>query len=237
MNIDVENYRKEGLYLHFENGYFLDLSRERVLELAEDYWNDPKKLSLEIKEHEHFKTCSVCPYRGENVMCSALKPILPFLEEMEKFISCDRVNAIYVDKNHAAHVSSTSLQEALQYVTNMGVFEYCEDTKQYRPYFRGIMPLMSVNDSAALILLNMFWLSGGDKEKVLIKAKDISKAVLTTSRSCIQRIRLVCKSDAFINAYTCTHTLSEVFSRHMDRILNDYFKTPENSSKPTNDHS
>ncbi len=62
MNINTEDYKKEGLYLHFSDGGFLDISRERIEKLGEEYWHDPRRLPESIRDHHDFKTCTVCPF-------------------------------------------------------------------------------------------------------------------------------------------------------------------------------
>lgn len=218
-----KKYTNEGMYLQFENGFFLDLSKERIQHLADEYWNNPQKIPVEIRENENFKTCPVCPYRGQNVLCSAIKPLLPFLEVMDNFLSCDKVTAVYVDHQGVIHVSNTSLQNALQYVTNMALFEYCEDAKEYHPYFKGIMPFMSIKEAVAVVHLNLYWLQKGDVAKITEIIKEMRAAVVVTSRSCVQRLQLVCKSDPFLNAYVRTHTFSEMLSMDMENALDGYF--------------
>ena len=78
------------MYLYCANGAVLDLSKERVLRLTDEYWNDPEKLPDSIRRHKALKTCDVCPFKGQDIFCSVMKPLLPFLEDMEKFHSYDR---------------------------------------------------------------------------------------------------------------------------------------------------
>ncbi len=221
--IDLSSFKREGLYLFLENGRFLDFSKDRIKELGDEYWSNPDKLPEAIRKDERFKTCTICPYHGQNVFCSAMKPLLPFLEELEAFKSFDNVFAVCVDKNGMIYASRTTLQRALQYVSNMALFEYCEDAKKYRPYFKGIHPFMDINDAVAIIFLNLYCLHAGDRTKIDARLKEITDAVKVTSASCINRLRTMCHSDSFINSYIMTHTFADAFSS-IEKIIEDYHK-------------
>jgi hypothetical protein len=228
--IDLNKFTKEGLYLFLEDGRCLDFSKERIKQLADEYWSNPAKLPEEVRKDENFKTCAVCPYRGQDVFCSAMKPLLPFLEALDCFKSYTKVFAVLVDKEGLVYASRTTLQMALQYVCNMALFEYCEDAKAYRPYFKGIRPFMELEDAAAIMFLNLYWLHAGDRTKIDALLNEITEAVKITSISCIKRLRTMSHSDPFINSYILTHTFANVFSS-IDEILQDYHnkaQTPKN---------
>ena len=224
MEIKTDIYHKEGMFLHFADGGLLDLSKERVHLLTDEYWNNPAKLPPHIRKDDAFKTCNICPFKGQNVFCSAIKPLLPFLEEMEKFNSYDKVTAVYLKKEGLAYICETNMQSALQYVTNMAIFEYCEDAKQYHVYFQGIEPFMDMTEALSRLFLNIYWLNHGEMEKVHAIIDEMRHAVTVTSKNCVERLNLMCKSDAFINAYVKTHILAEMLNVGMDDTLEEYFK-------------
>lgn len=227
-DICIDTHKREGMYLHFTDGVLLDLSKERVQRLADEYWNNPAKLPLHIRQDNAFKTCDVCPFKGRSVFCSAIKPLLPFLEEMDKFRSFDKVTAVYVKKEGLAYISETAMQNALQYVTNMAVFEYCEKAKQYHIYFQGIEPFMDMSEARSRLFLNIYWLNKGDREKVGRLIDEMRHAVTVISKNCVERLNLLCKSDAFINAYIKTHTLAETLAiAGIDATLEEYFQGKE----------
>ncbi len=122
MQIDTEACEKEGMYLYFSNGESMDLSLETIKRVSEEIWNDPTLLPPQMRAHVDFKVCTVCPFRGKDILCSAMKPLLPFLEQVDKFVSWDRATAVYVHKNGEITISETDLQRALQYITNMSLF-------------------------------------------------------------------------------------------------------------------
>ena len=224
MEIKTGNYEKEGLYILCNNGDFLDFSKERIKQLGDEYWNNPSKIPPHIRENDDFKTCTVCPYRGQNVFCSAMKPLLPFIGNMDKFVSYNDVTAIYVNQNGLIHVSDTTIQDALQYVTNMALFEYCEDAKGYRKYWKGITPLIKLKEAACQIFLNIYWLNKGNREKVNETIEEMRDAITYTTTSCVKRLNVMCKSDAFTNAFVKTQLYAEVLFMDIDDKLEKYYK-------------
>jgi len=74
--IDLSSCSGEGLYLLFADGRFMNFSKECVKEVSDRYWSDPSKLPEHTHQDPNFRTCSICPYRGQNAFCSAMKPVL-----------------------------------------------------------------------------------------------------------------------------------------------------------------
>lgn len=219
MKLDSDLYRDEGMYVHCENGTVFNFSLKNVELLADEYWNNPEKINPEIRHNELFKTCSVCPYRGDDVLCSAIKPLLPFLENLNDFKSFDPVTVVFRDANKVISVKETDMQNALQYLTDMSVFQYCEDMKRYKEYYSGIRPLRSTHENVQTLLLNIFWKSDGNKDKTRNTIKDLHKSIDITTRNCIDRINLICRSDAFKNAYIRTHILGDLIQGYSEKFL------------------
>jgi hypothetical protein len=211
------------MYLYFPDGDSLDLSVENIKKLSEDFWANPCLLPPEMREHVDFKTCAVCPFRGQDVLCSAMKPLIPFLEQIEKYLSHDRVTAIYVRKNGEILIAETTLQKALQFVTNMALFEYCENAKQFRAYFRGILPFMSLEEAIARLIMNINWLNRNEPGKAGQVIADLRNYVTVTSKSCIKRLGVMCKSDAFRNAYVKTQTFTEFLAMAPEVLTEKFF--------------
>jgi hypothetical protein len=116
------------------------------------------------------------------------------------------------------------MQTALQYVTNMAIFEYCEDAKKYHRYFKGITPFMNSNEVACRIFLNIFWLAKGGRWRTNRIIKEMKRTISVTSKSCVKRLNLMCKSDAFMNAYVKTQIVTEMLSFNIDATLEKYFQ-------------
>ncbi|MCG6534135.1 MAG: hypothetical protein L7F78_05470 [Syntrophales bacterium LBB04] len=62
---DMAAYQ-EGMYLSFADGTQLDLSKERVLRLTQEYWNDPAKLPLYIRKR-CFQSLFYLPFKDKEV--------------------------------------------------------------------------------------------------------------------------------------------------------------------------
>jgi hypothetical protein len=220
MEIKTDAYKKEGMFLHVANGDFLDLSRENIKTISDEWWNNPEKIPPKMREKEYFKTCVVCPYRGQNVFCSAMKPLLPFLEKMNNFASYDKVTAVYVRNkdDNVIYVSDTKVQNTLQYVVNMSLFEYCENAKQFKEYFRGIMPFMKTEEIISLVFLNLYWFFRGDKEKMKAEIERMNFDITNTTSNCVKRLNLLCSSDAFMSAYINTQTTAALLLPRLQNL-------------------
>ena len=59
--------RKEGLYLLLENEDVVDISKESVKQLADEFWNDSEKRPPGIRGSEEFKTRDECNRKEHNV--------------------------------------------------------------------------------------------------------------------------------------------------------------------------
>ncbi len=224
LEIRTDAHKKEGLYLYFANGDSLSFLAEDIRQLADEWWNNPSKIPSHIKEKEDFKTCSICPYKGQNVFCSAVKPLLPVLEKVEKFLSHDKVTAVYVKREGVLQVSDTTMQNALQYIVNMSFFEYCEETKKYHEYFRSVTPFMTTNEAICHIFLSIYWLNKGDEAKTKKIIDQLNLDITNTTKSCVNRLRLICKSDAFMNAYVKTQASAEMLALNIEPTLEKYFE-------------
>jgi hypothetical protein len=219
MTIDVAVYPEEGMYLHCHDGTFFDFSVTNIARLATALWNDPSRLSPEIKHDELFKTCAVCPFRGQDVLCSAIKPLLPFLENVERFKSFDRVTIVYRNPQGVVSSQCVDMQTALQYLTDMSVFQYCEDMKGYKAYFLGVTPMRSTQDNVQTLLLNVFWKTKGNRQAAKQVMVELENAINIVTRNCFHRVHLMCRSDAFKNAYVKTHIIAELISFFSEKFL------------------
>ena len=219
MQIDLKTFRKDGMYLYLSDGRFMDFSKERIQQLGYVYWENPKKLPRHIRESKDFKTCTVCPFNGQDVLCSVMKPLLPFLEEMTTFSPQERVSVVYVSRGLVQYVPETTMQKALQYITNMSLFEYCEDGKKYAQYFQGIHPFMTLNEAGSRLILNVYWGLKGDRERIVQVVEEMSREIEIMSQSCIKRLKSMCQSDAFIGAYVESQVLVGSLAREVKGMI------------------
>ena len=71
-----------------------------------------------VKAVDAFQRCSICPNKRKDDFCNAIRTVFPFLEMMDKYVSFDKVTAVYKENTtNLLHVTSTTMQKALKYVS------------------------------------------------------------------------------------------------------------------------
>ncbi len=232
MEIKPLDFKESGLYLFFSNGSTLALTPRTIEERTHAILGNPKKMPPEILKAEAFQLCSVCPHHGNsNVTCHAIRPMLAFWENMDQYFSCDRVTAVYRGtEKEKLIVAETSLQYGLQYLSMLSLLHYCEVGKKYWKYFCGVHPLMESSDLVARVYLNMFWSCGGDREKARKLINTFHEEITITTRCQMDRIRLFCRHDPFLNALVITQIASEFLAINAEEFVRQHFKAFENST-------
>jgi hypothetical protein len=223
----TSKYKKKGLYLIFSDTSILDLSKKNIENIAQIYWQDPTKLPEKIKKAKDFDRCGFCPLKGKNAFCDAIRPTFPFLDIIGKFISYDKVIAIYKDDADIIHISDTDMQQALKYLSVMSLTQFCRKGLEYWRYFRGVDLLSPSKDIAIAIYLNIYWLNKGNKTKIDQDIQIFNKVMGITVQNQIKRMNLVCKSDVFNNTFFSTHIISELMNFDIDKQINESFATFE----------
>lgn len=228
INLQLSNYKQEGLYLHFEDSSRLVLTKEVIEQTAEKFWRDPAKIPHEIKEVDEFQRCSICPGRRPtgSGLCSALQPVLPFLEDVDKYASFDKVTAVYrVKGQEVLNVAATTMQIALSYVALLSLMHYCLHEREYWRYYFGVVPLSGAETVAARVYLNIYWLHKGNKEEIDKVISQFQEELMLTTKNLVKRLNLICKNDAFINAFVNAQMTTAFLSMDIDSILKDHVKT------------
>ncbi len=220
LNLNFEDYKQEGLYLIFPDSSRMILTKEYIEKISNVYWNDPNKIPEHVKEATDFLRCKNCPLRKEGGICNALRPILPFLEIIDKYTSIDEVVAIYKEKNaEVLNVADSTMQVALKYLSILSLFFYCEAGQKYSKFFWGITPLSGAKDIAMRFFLNVYWFHKGNLEEINKFISKYREIVTTTTQNQTKRLRLICKNDAFLNAYVSTHISSEFLTMDIDKMI------------------
>lgn len=224
VNLPFNEFSEEGLYLIFPDQSRMAITQEKVEQFAVQFLEDPAKVPLSVKKAVDFQACSICPKRHTGEFCHALRPTLPFLEIADRYISFDKVAAIFRGKNNELfHVRTTTMQMALQYVSVLSLIHYCEVGRKYLKYFLGIMPLMEIKEMAERIYLNIYWYWRGDVQKTeKIIAKFVEEVRITSSCQ-IKRLNTICKNDPFLNAFALTQAATEMVSMVNDEALEKSF--------------
>jgi hypothetical protein len=126
IDFKFSDYEQKGLYLLFEDSTKLTLTEKEIENVSQKIWDNPAKITPEVRDASDFKSCTICPERGKKGICYALRPVLPFLEIIDKYVSFDRVTAFYKgDDEKLLYISDSSMQDALQYISILSLMYYC----------------------------------------------------------------------------------------------------------------
>lgn len=232
ITMEWSHYRQPGLYLILDDASELRLTRENIERVTEEMWADPEVISPHVKEAVEFQRCHFCPLKGDKAFCDALRPTLPLLEIVDKYHSFDQVTAIYKGEDtELCHVSYTTMQRALRYISNLSLMAYCQIGRKYWKYFIGIIPIMDTQETANRLYLNIYWANEGNKEAVDQIISRMSKEITITSQNKAARLRLICDNDAFLNAFVLTHMLTDILFENKDRNLKELLESFEKSTQ------
>lgn len=209
--LHFDTISEPGLHLMFPDGFRLHLTRKVVEEVARQFLSDETKIPARVKAACDFAPCEICPKKQTAEICHAILPVLPFLEKLDRYFSYDKVTVVYRGSAEGMiHVSETTMQRALQYVSILSLIQYCETGKKYAGFFAGVIPMMDADEIAECLRKNIFWSVRGDRRRVDQIVQTMRREILTTTQCQVKRLRLVCKRDAFINAFVNTQMATEV---------------------------
>ena len=215
--LDISLFETPGLYLLLPDGTRVVLTREVIEKTTRALLDDPDAVPAHVRQAAEYQACSICPERDTAEICHAILPTLPFLEDIDRYMSYDKVTAVYreVDAGYIV-VSETTMQNALQFVTILSLIHYCEVGQQYAEYFTGVNPLMPLESIGKAVFLNVYLACQGDVEQATALIDAMSKDILETARCQIKRLRLISSRDAFLNAFVNT----ELITRFVVKELN-----------------
>ncbi len=229
IHLTLSDYKQKGLYLLFEDSTRLVLTENEIENISREYWEDPAKLPPEIRAAADFKLCSICPEKKHEGICYALRPVLPFLEFIDKYASFDRVTAVYKsDDEELLNVSETTMSSALQYISILSLMFYCRVGRKYWRYYFGVNPFTGIEDMRNRLYLNIYWLHKGNLNEMKNSIAGFKDEIKLTTQSQIKRLSLICKNDAFVNAFANTHIVTDILSVDMEKALKESFDIFEN---------
>jgi len=157
--------------------------------------------------------------------------VLPFLDIVDQYVSYDKIIAVYKGKeDKLVHVRATTMQDALKYVSILSLLRYNLVLQKYWRYYYGIIPIMSGREVATRVYLNMYWLHKGNLEEIKGIIKKFGEELKVSSTNQVKRLNLVCKNDAFLNAFVNTQLVTQ-FLINMEDILMKSFNEFEGSSQ------
>lgn len=230
LTVKWDDHKQPGLYLTLKDATRILLTRENVEKITKEYWQNPDKIPLAVKNAVKFQRCPFCPVKKDD-FCDALRPVLPFMDVMDNYNSFDEVSAVYKgDDRELHHLSFTTMQRALRYISTLSLMRYCWVGRKYWKYYTGIIPVMGTDEIANRIYLNMYWVHEGDRNRVDQLIATLKSEISITARNQVERLRLFCKNDAFLNAFTLTHLVSDVLNEYKDTNLLEQMKKFETST-------
>ncbi|NQU39601.1 MAG: hypothetical protein HQ523_06580 [Lentisphaerae bacterium] len=210
-HLDLTQFIEPGLYLVPSEGEAIVLTRKVIDESARALLNDPQKLTPSMRAAADYQPCDICPERDTSEICHAILPTLPFLDEIDRYMSYDRVTAVYREPDtEILMIRETSMQEALQYVTILSLMYYCEVGRQYYSFFHSVNPLMPQIDIATAVFHNMYHDCEGDLQRLAKTLKTMQEELLQTTWCQVKRLRLISQGDAFLNAFVSAQTTTEL---------------------------
>jgi hypothetical protein len=229
INLKLSDFEKEGLYLLFPDSTRLELTKENIEKVTNRYWQDLTKIPEDKREAVEFQKCPFCPHKDKEDICDAIRPVFPFLDIVDQYVSYDKVIAVYKGgEDKSAHISATTMQDALKYVSILSLLRYDMVLQKYWKYYYGIIPIMSGREVATRVYLNMYWLHQGDLGQVKEMIKRFGEELKVSSANQVRRLNLICKNDAFLNAYVNTQLVTQ-FLINMEAILRKSFDEFEGS--------
>jgi hypothetical protein len=156
-------------------------------------------------------------------ICHAIPTVFPFLQDIDRFVSFDMVTAVFRGEGPSSadnvRITHTTMQRALQGVSILSLMYYCEVGRVYFKYFAGIDPLMDPMDIMERVYLNIFWDKKGDLAAVSALTARMRTEIETTVNCQLERLRLFCTNDSFVNAFILTHAGLQFLFDDMEGIL------------------
>jgi len=229
INLTLSDFEKEGLYLLFPDSTKLELTKENIEKVTDSYWQDLTKIPEDKRKAIEFQKCYFCPHKNKEDICDSIRPVLPFLDIIDKYVSYDKVIAVYKgNEDKLVHVRATTMQDALKYVSILSLLRYNLVLQKYWKYYYGIIPIMGGREVATRVYLNMYWLHKGNLGEIKEMIKRFGEELKVSSTNQVRRLNLVCKNDAFMNAFVNTQLVTQ-FLINIEDILTKSFNEFERS--------
>jgi hypothetical protein len=231
LDLRLSDFDKEGLYLLFPDSTRLELTKENIEKVTDRYWQDITKIPEDKRKAIEFQKCYFCPHKNEEDICDSIRPMLPFLDIVDQYVSYDKVIAVYKgNEEKLVHIRATTMQDALKYVSILSLLRYNLVLQKYWKYYYGIIPIMGGREVATRVYLNMYWLHKGNIEEIKEVIKRFGEELRVSSTNQVKRLNLVCKNDAFVNAFVNTQLVTQ-FLVNIEGILTKSFDDFERSSQ------
>jgi len=218
----------KGLYLLFDDSVMVSLTKENIEKASTEFWLDSARISDDVKEAAELQRCNFCPLKKIGGLCDAIRPTIPFLDDIDKYLSHNQVTAVYSDGRNNLTINKTTMQEALKYLSVLSLMYYCRVGRSYWRYFLGIIPTMTPEQIAFRLYLNFYYLNKGKPRLVKKTLSKFHDQIFITSGNQVKRMNLICKNDVFMNAFVNTQLITEILSFNFDKATAEQF----NSTRP-----
>ncbi len=213
----------EGLYLIFDDSVILPLTKEKIEKASTEFWLDSACISDSVKQAAEFQRCDFCPLKKIGGLCDAIRPTIPFLDDIDKYLSHNQVTSVYSDGQNNLTINKTTMQEALKYLSVLSLMYYCRIGRTYWKYFLGITPIMMSKQIAFRLYLNFYYLNDGKPRLVKKALSKFRDQIFITCSNQVKRMNLVCKNDVFVNAFVNTQLITEILSFNFDKAITEQF--------------
>ena len=219
--LQMDDFEEEGLYLFFPDGSRIGITRRELARFYREMSQDNIFITPEIRDNPDFAVCHHCLGRGSDAtFCTALMPVLPLLEEVDKYVSYEHVMAVFKNRlTGFITLKNTKLQEALKYISLLSLTRYCRINRKYWKYFFGVRALSSPQQVVSHIYLNFYWLNNGDEDKTRREIHTFVQEIKKSAEGLVDRLRVICKNDAFLNAFVNTQIIPELLYMNKDTHL------------------
>ena len=196
------------------------LTRALIEEKTQAMLNDPELLPDEVRAATDYMPCDICPERETAQICHAIMTTLPFFDEIDRYMSYDRVTAIFRESDGSSLViRDTTMQGALQYVSILSLIYYCEVGRKYFSFFEGVNPLMPQVEIADAVFRNMYLACEGDLSILVDTLSTMQEELLQTTKCQVKRLQLISKRDAFLNAFVATESTTELMLMQVEKMV------------------
>ena len=218
---DPTQFSEPGLYIVMPDGEKLILTREVIEQRTQDLLDDPQALPEKVRAATEYQPCDICPERETAQICHAILTTLPFQDEIDRYMSYDRVTALFREEDaDMLIIRETSMQEALQYISILSLVFYCEVGRKYFKFFKGVNPLMPQLQIADAVFRNMYLACEGNLTILSDTLQVMQSELLQTTQCQVNRLRLISQRDAFLNAFVATQSTTELMLMEIrDRLL------------------
>ncbi len=218
--LDLTRYDEPGLYLEMPDGEQVVLTRALIEEKTRSMLDDPNQLSPEVRAAADYQACDICPERETAEICHAIMTTLPFFDEIDRYMSYDRVTAVFRESEGSSlMIRDTTMQGALQYVSILSLMHYCEVGRKYFAFFEGVNPLMPQEQIASAVFRNMYLACEGNMTILVDTLQTMQEELLQTAKCQVKRLQLISKRDAFLNAFVATETTTELMLMQVRNML------------------